>query len=177
MRNFELIRKIHVNWTGQQEVKGTWKVCSFGSFGGKWSVHMHTADSTNQSRGGSNGLLSVPVTSGILGSGFSLPYLWGHSANGGQVITSAQEVRSVDLQLKVAQPLDNGLWALQEKKKVAMVSLSSCCFCKTRFCLSSPALSYSIACCNQNCSALIMPQQRIVNYFATWMTECGPSGH
>lgn len=53
--------------------------------------------------------LQVPVTSGALGSGFMLPYLWGHSANGGQVITSAQEVISVDLQLKVAQPLDNGL--------------------------------------------------------------------
>lgn len=82
---------------------------------------MHT---TNQKRGGAparGGFSQVPVTSGggvgCLGSGFKLPYLWGHSANGGQVITSAQEVRSVDLQLKVAQPLDNGLWALQEKKK------------------------------------------------------------
>lgn len=43
------------------------------------------------------------------GSGFTLPYLRGHSANGGQVIPSTQEVWSVDLQLKVAQPLDNGL--------------------------------------------------------------------
>lgn len=55
------------------------------------------------------GFLQVPVTSGVVGSGVKLPYLWGHSANGGQVVTSAQEVRSVDLQLKVAQPLDNGL--------------------------------------------------------------------
>lgn len=47
--------------------------------------------------------------SGVQGSGFRVPYLRGHSANGGQVIPSAQEVWSVDLQLKVAQPLDNGL--------------------------------------------------------------------
>ena len=60
---------------------------------------------------------NLPI--GVLGGGcdlsevqgvrVQLPYLWGHSANGGQVIPSAHEVRSVDLQLKVAQPLDNGL--------------------------------------------------------------------
>lgn len=44
-----------------------------------------------------------------LGFRVQLPYLRSHSANGGQVIARAQEVWSVDLQLKVAQPLDNGL--------------------------------------------------------------------
>ena len=36
-------------------------------------------------------------------------YLWGHTANGGNVIARADEVWSVDLQLKFAQPLDNSL--------------------------------------------------------------------
>lgn len=71
--------------------------------------HTHHRQHKSKSWGLRQGSLGVPVTFGVLGSGFSLPYLWGHSANGGQVITSAQEVRSVDLQLKVAQPLDNGL--------------------------------------------------------------------
>lgn len=71
--------------------------------------HTHHRQHKSKSWGLRQGFLEVPVTFGVLGSGFSLPYLWGHSANGGQVITSAQEVRSVDLQLKVAQPLDNGL--------------------------------------------------------------------
>lgn len=143
--NFVFLTEISVNWTGgQQEVKVHGKCAHLGGLGRKWA----TVDITPQTaqislmRAPTGGSCRVPVTSGVLGSGFSLPYLWGHSANGGQVITSAQEVRSVDLQLKVAQPLDNGLWALQEKKKVAMVSLSSCRFCKSRFCLSSTDLSY-----------------------------------
>lgn len=79
----------------------------------KWK-YMHLGnvkDSTSQSWADLFPLcsLEVPVTSGVQGSGVSLPYLRGHSANGGQVIPSAQEVWSVDLQLKVAQPLDNGL--------------------------------------------------------------------
>lgn len=68
-------------------------------------------DSTSQSRADLFPLwsLEVSVTSGVQGSGLSLPYLRSHSANGGQVIPRTQEVWSVDLQLKVAQPLDNGL--------------------------------------------------------------------
>ena len=47
-----------------------------------------------------------------------VPYLWGHSANGGYVIPGADEVWSVDLQLKVTQPLDNSLRALGERRQV-----------------------------------------------------------
>lgn len=36
-------------------------------------------------------------------------YLWGHSANGRNVIAGADEVWSVDLQLKFTQPFDNSL--------------------------------------------------------------------
>lgn len=117
------------------------RVLILGGLGRNYCRHAHHRQHKSKSWGLRQGFLEVPVTFGVLGSGFSLPYLWGHSANGGQVITSAQEVRSVDLQLKVAQPLDNGLWALQEKKKVAMVSLSLCRFCKSHLCLSSPDLS------------------------------------
>lgn len=83
-------------------------VCSCGGFATEVlnCTHAHHKSEAWEPQ---QGLLQVPVTSGVLGSGFKLPYLWGHSANGGQVITSAQEVRSVDLQLKAAQPLDNSL--------------------------------------------------------------------
>lgn len=46
---------------------------------------------------------------------FFLSYLRGHSANGVNVIASADEVWCVELQLKFAQPFNNGLWSLGEK--------------------------------------------------------------
>lgn len=85
------------------------RVLILGGLGREYCRHAHHRQHKSKSRGLRQGFLEVPVTFGVLGSGVSLPYLWGHSANGGQVVTSAQEVRSVDLQLKVAQPLDNGL--------------------------------------------------------------------
>lgn len=75
-------------------------------------THTCIKDSTNQVTEQTCfhcGPWEVPVTSLRSGGRVRWPYLWGHSANGGQVIASAQEVWSVDLQLKVAQPLDNGL--------------------------------------------------------------------
>lgn len=71
-------------------------------------------DGTNQSRADWFPSWSWGGACDLWGSGgerggIRVPYLRGHSANGGQVIPSAQEVWCVDLQLKVAQPLDNGL--------------------------------------------------------------------
>lgn len=132
--------------------EGTWKVSSSGGFGNKKCVNCTHAHHKSKVGELQQGFLTgaCNLWGGCLGSGFKLPYLWGHSANGGQVITSAQEVRSVDLQLKVAQPLDNGLWALQEKKKVAMESLSRCRFCRSHFC---PDFSSGGSCSNQKRSA------------------------
>lgn len=42
-------------------------------------------------------------------------YLRGHSANGVNVIASADEVWCVELQLTFAQPFNNSLWGLGEK--------------------------------------------------------------
>ena len=71
-------------------------------------VHMHLGNRRHNSK--SCRLVSIVVLAGAsLGVRGQMPYLRGHSANGGQVIARGQEVWSVDLQLKVAQPLDNGL--------------------------------------------------------------------
>lgn len=87
---------------------------------------------------------------GFRGSGWSLPYLRGHSANGGQVIPSTQEVWSVDLQLKVAQPLDNGLWALRERRQGVCCHWLRVCFFNSHFFSAGPNRSHDLATAARN---------------------------
>lgn len=61
---------------------------------------------------GSSSLL--PAAQGVLGRvEKDLPYLWGHAADGGDVITSVEEVGSVGLQLELTQPVINGFCILE----------------------------------------------------------------
>lgn len=111
------------------------------------TLHMHLdniKDGTHQSL---LDLFSIAVLGGrgvsSLGFRVQLPYLRSHSANGGQVIACTQEVWSVDLQLKVAQPLDNSLWALQERRQGACGHWHLVCFFTATFHQHDQTGSYS----------------------------------
>lgn len=57
----------------------------------------------------------IPAASGSGGcwpGGKDLPYLWGHAANGGDIIASIEEVGGVRLQLEFSQPVVNGFCVL-----------------------------------------------------------------
>lgn len=38
----------------------------------------------------------------------AVPYLWGHSADGWNIIARVDKIGSIDLELKLAQPLEYG---------------------------------------------------------------------
>lgn len=55
----------------------------------------------------------LPAALGVATVGKDLPYLWGHAADGGDIIAGAEEVGSVRLQLELTQPVVNGFCILR----------------------------------------------------------------